>query len=211
MNKTFLGPDANLNTWFFQISTDPQFNHTWKSHFVTIEFGSALETHKVVLCYEGIPKDLPDAAAKFLTQARELFAKVPTADALENSEAFCALVEAYAKKQKMVQVTNNGRPYLANGPFNFTFKYFEARYAFSPEFQHANSFGLTFSGHLSDPEEHQPGSNHSPDDDLPVILQIFTRVIRRKTVLHAQLSRLSKNQIPNKPPAFEALFQMEYK
>lgn len=210
MNRTYLGPDASKDNWFFQISTDSDFNHHWKSHFVTLEFGSALQVWKATLCYGDIPKDLPEGATKFLTQARELFAKVPNSDALENSEAFCALVDVYVKKQKMVLVTNNGRVYDSTASFNFVFGIFESTYIFHPAFEHKNSFGLTFSGVLT-PDEPLPGSNHTPDDDLPVILQIFTRVIRRKTVLHAQLSRLGKRQIPNKPPAFEVLFQMEYK
>lgn len=210
MNRTYLGPDTSKDNWFFQITTEDEYNHHWKSHFVTLQFGSALNVQKVVLCYGDVPKDLPDVAVAFLKQARELFPKVPDPEALENSEAFCALVDAYVKKNKMVLVTNNGRVYKSDTVFNFTFGVFGYTYIFHPAFEHANDFGLTFSGTLT-PDEPHPGSNHHPDDDRPVILQIFTRVIRRKTVLHAQLSRLGKRQIPNKPPAFEVLFQMEYK
>lgn len=209
MNRTYLGPDANINNWFFQITTSPIINSR-REHVVTIESGSATSRWKFELNSSILPPGLPDAMVKFAAFARALFTNVPNSDALENSEAFVALVEGYAKKQKMVLVTNNGRMYESEGPFNFSFKHFETTYYFKPDHIHENVFGLTFSGRI-ERDCPQPGYNHEPEDELPSVLQIFTRVIRRKTVLHAQLSRLSKYQTPNKPPAFEVLFQMEYK
>lgn len=210
MNRTYIGPDPTKDNWFFQIVVDPVYNSFHQTHFVHIEFGSALQRASVTFGCAVLKGDMPEAGGKFIEQTTKLFDKIKKPDALENSEAFCAMVEAYVKKNKMVLVTNGGRTYLHNQPFNFTFKHFGQTQIFQPDEVHLNSFGLTFSGRLT-LDTPQPGYNHDPSEDLPTVLQLFTRVIRKKTVLHAQLARLSQNQIPNRPPAFQNVFQMEYK
>lgn len=211
MNRTYLGQDPNDVNWFFQIRTDAQFSRHHKTHHVHFEFGSGTQRWECSLV-GGLttPEGMSDLAKQFVKQARGMFAVVPQIDALENSEAFECLVATYVKKSKMVLVTNGGRPYLYNQPFNFSFKHFESRYVFQPDAAFSNNFGLTFSGRLLQ-DDPQPGYNENEDEGRPTVLQIFTRVIRKKTVLHAQLSQLSTLQVPNQAPAFKVLFQMEYK
>jgi hypothetical protein len=211
MNKTFIGQDPLAPNWFFQIYLDPQFSRSWHTHIATVTCGSAMERWSFQLHEIKVPEGMPDHMKKFAEQARALFSsEIPHADTLEKSEAFCKLVDGVVKKNKMVLVTNNGREYTHNAPFNFSFRHFGNLFVFQPDHEHANNFGLTFSGRLH-LDTHQVGYNDDPYMALPSVLQLFTRTIRKKTVLHAQLAQLSPTQKPNHPPAFQNIFQMEYK
>lgn len=211
MNKTFIGQDPLAPNWFFQIYLDPQFSRSWKTHLVTISCGSALERWSFQLHEIKLPEGMPEHMVAFAKHARAIFgSEIPSADSLEKSEAFTKLVDTLLRKNKLVQVTNNGREYKHNAPFNFTFRHFGGLFVFQPDEIHLNNFGLTFSGRLN-LDAHQVGYNEDPHMAPPTVLQIFTRVIRKKTVLHAQLAQLSTTQKPNHPPAFQNIFQMEYK
>lgn len=211
MNKTFIGQDPLAPNWFFQIYLDPQFSRTWKTHVVTINCGSAMTRWSFQLHEIKVPEGMPEHMVAFAKAARAIFgSEIPHTDSLEQSEAFTKLVEGVVKKNKMVLVTNNGRAYEHNSPFNFSFKHFGNTFVFQPDQEHTNNFGLTFSGRLN-LDAHQVGYNDDPHMHLPTVLQLFTRTIRKKTVLHAQLAQLSPSQKPNHPPAFQNIFQMEYK